>query len=66
MVSGLMRLKQISGLSFNDLLVKVEEILHPQAYTKDEIATLIGIEVSELVSKYVGTVQIEQLELYKR
>eukprot|EP01102_Stenamoeba_stenopodia_P017035 TRINITY_DN6047_c0_g1_i1.p1 TRINITY_DN6047_c0_g1~~TRINITY_DN6047_c0_g1_i1.p1 ORF type:complete len:490 (-),score=102.02 TRINITY_DN6047_c0_g1_i1:94-1503(-) len=65
-VRRLIDVKKLSGLSFDDLLAKVEEILHTQPYTKDEIASLIGLEVSDLVKNYVGTVQIEHLELYKR
>ncbi|XP_028814037.1 N-acetylgalactosamine kinase [Denticeps clupeoides] len=56
------------GVSLEDMLVFVEDILHPEPYSKDEICKTLGITPEQLCADILSTntQHVTQFKLYQR
>lgn len=62
----LIRVQELSSLSLNQMLQKVEELLHKEPYSLEEIGTILQIDPATMKKNYLGTIQSTHFELYKR
>ncbi|KAE8617825.1 hypothetical protein XENTR_v10009206 [Xenopus tropicalis] len=56
------------GVSFEDIMAVVEEILHPEPYTREEICECLGMSLEELCEKILSqnTQDVATFRLYQR
>ncbi|OCT89617.1 hypothetical protein XELAEV_18018235mg [Xenopus laevis] len=56
------------GVNFEDIMAIVEEILHPEPYTREEICDCLGISLEELLEKILSqnTQDVSTFKLYQR
>ncbi|XP_076124735.1 N-acetylgalactosamine kinase [Alosa pseudoharengus] len=67
-VQKLAELQEQLGLSLEEALGRVEEVLHPEPYTREEVIRLLGITAQQLSDNILSanTQQVPQFKLYQR
>eukprot|EP01133_Synstelium_polycarpum_P019106 gene19106-22882_t len=68
-VRKLIDVQKLSGLSLKELVEATETHLHPEAYTREEVATALNISVEQLVANYFPSgirVEAEAFALHAR